>query len=64
ARLAASGAFRSVTVEVPPFDLSQIVATYMPARFGLLTDADRKSLERGDPALGEQLARRLYAPPA
>ncbi|KVF12318.1 hypothetical protein WJ21_17820 [Burkholderia vietnamiensis] len=64
ARLAASGAFRSVTVEVPPFDLSQIAATYMPARFGLLTDADRRSLERGDTALGEQLTRRLYAPPA
>jgi len=52
ARLAASGAFRSVTVEVPPFDLSQIAATYLPARFGLLTDADRRSLAQGDAALG------------
>ncbi|KAB0643708.1 MMPL family transporter [Burkholderia latens] len=63
ARLTASGAFRSVTVEVPPFDLSQIAATYLPARFGLLTDADRSALERGGVALDEQLARRLYAPP-
>ncbi|MFP3505203.1 MMPL family transporter [Burkholderia sp. SIMBA_062] len=63
ARLAASGAFRSVTVEVPPFDLSQIAATYMPARFGLLTNADRRSLEQRDAALGERLVRRLYAPP-
>lgn len=63
ARLAASGAFRSVTVEVPPFDLSRIAATYLPARFGLLTDADRKSLEQRDATLGERLVRRLYAPP-
>ncbi|RQU40960.1 hypothetical protein DF147_20805 [Burkholderia cenocepacia] len=63
ARLGASGAFRSVTVEVPPFDLSQIAATYLPARFGLLTDADRRSLEQGDATLGERLTRRLYAPP-
>lgn len=63
ARLGASGAFRSVTVEVPPFDLSQIAASYLPARFGLLTDADRSTLERGGATLDEQLARRLYAPP-
>ncbi|PRF32177.1 hypothetical protein C6Q08_15845 [Burkholderia multivorans] len=62
-RLGASAAFRSVTVEVPPFDLSQIAATYLPARFGLLTDADRRSLEQRAAPLGEQLARRLYAPP-
>ncbi|RQS11015.1 hypothetical protein DIE07_12605 [Burkholderia sp. Bp9002] len=58
-----SGAFRSVTVEVPPFDLSQIAATYQPARFGLLTDADRASLARGDAPLSELLAKRLYSPP-
>lgn len=63
ARLAGSGAFRSVTVEVPPFDLSRIAATYLPARFGLLTEADRASLERGDATLADRLTRRLYAPP-
>ncbi|WP_321870392.1 MMPL family transporter [Burkholderia ubonensis] len=63
ALLAKSGAFRSVTVEVPPFDPSQIAATYLPARFGLLTDADRASLERGDAALADALTRRLYSPP-
>ncbi|WP_175907209.1 MMPL family transporter [Burkholderia sp. BCC1640] len=63
ARLDASGAFRSVTVEVPPFNLSDISATYMPARFGLLTDADRRSLEQGGATLDERLVRRLYAPP-
>ena len=63
ARLDASGAFRSVTVEVPPFDLSQIAVTYMPARFGLLTGTDRRSLEQGDATLGDRLVRRLYAPP-
>ncbi|MGC3024885.1 MMPL family transporter [Burkholderia sp. DN3021] len=64
ARLAHSGAFRSVTVEVPPFDVSQIAATYLLARFGLLTEADRASLERRDAALADRLARRLYGPPA
>ncbi|WP_256251342.1 MMPL family transporter, partial [Burkholderia ubonensis] len=63
ALLAKSGAFRSVTVDVPPFDPSQIAATYLPARFGLLTDADRASLERGDAALADALTRRLYGPP-
>lgn len=64
ARLAQSHAFRSVTVEVPPFDLSRIAATYLPARFGLLTDADVAALARGDTAsLSDTLARRLYGPP-
>lgn len=63
AQLAQSGAFRSVTVEVPPFDVSQIAATYLPARFGLLTDGDRASLERGDTRLADRLTRHLYEPP-
>ncbi|KVO56607.1 MMPL family transporter [Burkholderia stagnalis] len=62
-RLERSGAFRSVTVEVPPFDLSQIAATYQPARFGLLTDADRAALARADAPLSDLLAKRLYSPP-
>ncbi|WP_296661775.1 MMPL family transporter [Paraburkholderia sp.] len=64
AQLARSDAFRSVTVEVPPFDPSQIGAIYLPARFGLLTDADRAALGHGNGALAQMLARRLYSPPA
>ncbi|AJK45816.1 MMPL family transporter [Burkholderia plantarii] len=64
ARLAQSHAFRSATVEVPPFDLSRIATTYLPARFGLLTDADVAALAHGDTAsLSDALARRLYGPP-
>ncbi|CAE6788182.1 MMPL family transporter [Paraburkholderia haematera] len=44
ASLQKSGAFGSVTAELPPFDLSQIAALYMPYRFGLLTPADREAL--------------------
>ncbi|NYH23996.1 MMPL family transporter [Paraburkholderia bryophila] len=44
ASLRRSGAFGSVTAELPPFDLSQIGALYMPYRFGLLTPADRAAL--------------------
>jgi predicted exporter len=64
AQLVHSGAFQTVTVEVPPFDPSEIEAIYLPARFGLLTGVDRASLERGEPPLSEMLARRLYGPPA
>ncbi|ANB73580.1 hypothetical protein AYM40_15365 [Paraburkholderia phytofirmans OLGA172] len=44
AALQKSGAFGSVTAELPPFDLSQIAALYMPYRFGLLAPADRMAL--------------------
>src|SRR6266702_1050019 len=44
ASLQKSGAFGSVTAELPPFDLSRIAALYMPYRFGLLTPADRTAL--------------------
>jgi predicted exporter len=44
ASLRQSGAFGSVTAELPPFDLSQIGALYLPYRFGLLTPADRATL--------------------
>ncbi len=47
ASLQKSGAFGSVTVELPPFDLSQIAALYLPYRFGLLTPADRAALATG-----------------
>ncbi|MFM0338046.1 MMPL family transporter [Paraburkholderia fungorum] len=47
ASLQKSGAFGSVTAELPPFDLSQIAALYMPYRFGLLAPADRAALAGG-----------------
>ncbi|MFM0041438.1 MMPL family transporter [Paraburkholderia sediminicola] len=46
ASLQKSGAFGSVTAELPPFDLSQIAALYMPYRFGLLAPADRATLSQ------------------
>jgi len=48
ASLQKSGAFGSVTAELPPFDLSQIAALYMPYRFGLLTPADRATLAQSN----------------
>lgn len=65
AALSASGAFRSVTTTLPPFDLSQIGGLYMPYRFGLLTPADRALLtdgSNGPATLRNALMRRLYAP--
>ncbi|WP_345811302.1 MMPL family transporter [Paraburkholderia sp. PREW-6R] len=67
ASLQKSGAFGSVTAELPPFDLSQIAASYMPYRFGLLTPADRIALVSGTSgtagtALHDALAQRIYSP--
>ncbi|SMG16864.1 MMPL family transporter [Paraburkholderia susongensis] len=72
ASLQKSGAFASVTAELPPFDLSQIAALYMPYRFGLLAPADRAALAGAGSAsavasavgatLRDQLAQRLYSP--
>jgi predicted exporter len=64
ASLQKSGAFGSVTAELPPFDLSQIAALYMPYRFGLLTPADRATLgDRAAPGtLHDALAQRIYSP--
>ncbi|MFC0399281.1 MMPL family transporter [Paraburkholderia rhizosphaerae] len=62
AMLTASGAFRSVTAKLPPFDLSQIGTLYLPYRFGLLTPADRAALTDGSLTLHDALARRLYNP--
>src|SRR5579864_5012669 len=47
ASLQKSGAFGSVTAELPPFDLAQIAALYMPYRFGLLAPGDRAALAGG-----------------
>lgn len=68
AALRNSGAFASVTAELPPFDMSQIAALYMPYRFGLLTRDDRDAIANGMPplpplpALREALLQRLYNP--
>ncbi|NPT36367.1 MMPL family transporter [Paraburkholderia xenovorans] len=64
ASLQKSGAFGSVTAELPPFDLSQIAALYMPYRFGLLAPADRSALASGaaGSTLRDTLAQRLYSP--
>ncbi|MDR8399808.1 MULTISPECIES: MMPL family transporter [Paraburkholderia] len=64
ASLQKSGAFGSVTAELPPFDLSQIAALYMPYRFGLLAPADRTALASGaaGSTLHDTLAQRLYSP--
>ena len=70
ASLQKSGAFGSVTAELPPFDLTQIAALYMPYRFGLLAPADRAALAGGaegasgasGTTLRDTLAQRLYRP--
>ena len=65
ASLQKSGAFGSVTAELPPFDLSQIAALYMPYRFGLLAPADRAALAQSNaasPTLHDALAQRIYSP--
>ncbi|ABE32010.1 MMPL family protein [Paraburkholderia xenovorans LB400] len=64
ASLQKSGAFGSVTAELPPFDLSQIAALYMPYRFGLLAPADRTALANGaaGSTLRDTLAQRIYSP--
>ncbi|PLZ04294.1 hypothetical protein CY652_01055 [Burkholderia sp. WAC0059] len=62
AALAASGAFRSVTAALPPFDVARIVSFYLPYRFGLLTAADRAALAAGPDAWRAALMQRLYSP--
>ncbi|MFL9964688.1 MMPL family transporter [Paraburkholderia sediminicola] len=73
ASLQKSGAFASVTAELPPFDLAQIAALYMPYRFGLLAPVDRAALAAGaagasgasrasGPTLRDTLAQRIYSP--
>ncbi|MBB5459042.1 MMPL family transporter [Paraburkholderia sp. Cpub6] len=63
ASLQKSGAFASVTAELPPFDLSQISALYLPYRFGLLAPADRTALATASATtLHDMLAQRIYSP--
>jgi predicted exporter len=60
--LAADKVFGTVTAELPPFDLAQMVAPYLAHRDWLLAGADRAALaQQGyDPA--QALARRLNEP--
>ncbi|HEX7935856.1 MAG TPA: MMPL family transporter [Paraburkholderia sp.] len=62
ASLRKSGAFASVTAELPPFDLSQIGALYRPYRFGLLSPSDRATIAGGGASLHDALAQRIYSP--
>jgi predicted exporter len=62
AALQKSGAFGSVTAELPPFDMSQIGGLYMPYRFGLLTRDDRDALTGNAASLHDALMQRLYNP--
>jgi predicted exporter len=65
ATLQESGAFASVTAELPPFDIAQIGALYTPYRFGLLTRDDRDALAHssgGAASLRDALMQRIYNP--
>jgi len=62
AALQKSGAFASVTAELPPFDMSQIGALYMPYRFNVLTRDDRDAIANGSASLHDALMQRIYNP--
>jgi predicted exporter len=62
AALQKSGAFGSVTAQLPPFDMSQIGALYMPYRFGLLTRDDSDALSHNTASLHDALMQRVYNP--
>lgn len=54
--------FASVTAELPPFDLQQLVAPYLAHRFHLLTDADRAALSQPSYHPAQALAQRVNEP--
>lgn len=60
--LSASGAFRSVLAQLPPFDATQVARFYLPYRFGLLTAEDRAALSSGSASLPDLVAQRLFDP--
>ncbi|MGN6319887.1 MMPL family transporter [Trinickia sp.] len=60
--LSASGAFRGVVAQLPPFDATQVARFYLPYRFGLLVAQDRAALTSGSVALPELIAQRLFDP--
>ncbi|GGA37245.1 membrane protein [Dyella nitratireducens] len=60
--LAKDKVFASVTAELPPFDLQQLVTPYLAHRFSLLTDADRQSLAQPGYDPKQALAQRINEP--
>ena len=60
--LAKDTVFASVTAELPPFDLQQLVAPYLAHRFHLLSDADRQALAQPGYDPRQALAQRINEP--
>lgn len=54
--------FESVTAELPPFDLQQLVTPYLAHRFHLLTEADRAALAQPGYDARQALAQRINEP--
>ncbi|MBE1159932.1 MMPL family transporter [Dyella acidiphila] len=54
--------FASVTAELPPFDLQQLVTPYLAHRFSLLGDADRTALAQPGYDAAKALAQRVNEP--
>jgi predicted exporter len=61
-RLAKDKVFASVTAELPPFDLQQLITPYLAHRFSLLTDADRQALAQPGYDPRQALAQRINEP--
>jgi predicted exporter len=62
AELERSRAFAAVHFEIPDFDPRMVTAPHREFRFGLLTDADRAALARGEVDIEQWLLRRLNDP--
>ena len=54
--------FESVTAQLPPFDLQQLVTPYLAHRFHLLTETDRAALARPGYDARQALAQRINEP--
>lgn len=60
--LAKNEVFASVTAELPPFDLQQLITPYLAHRFTLLTDTDRAALSQPNYNPAQALAQRVNEP--
>jgi predicted exporter len=60
--LAASGAWASVTVELPPFDPRRFMSTFLAHRYWLLDDADRTAVSSSGFQPAQTLARHFNEP--
>ena len=60
--LSKNDVFASVTAELPPFDLQQMVAPYLAHRFTLLADADRAAIAQPGYNPAQALAQRVNEP--